>query len=248
MGDSLVVQKLAQLRVTCSAKATRMAMPQSNERKMSMRVLMSPSLGANTTTWRTSMIKRLLGAGWRKRYRRCIRQSTARRGFARSCRARWPRQAAPATMFGQNWRPHIRAWSIDAVDFDGAAAADHQSTLTSVDDAHGPFDAVLVAFGQLGGSFTIDADPGRDGGTRQPQLQRCRVQLFGCARHPARRTRGRPTHRALLDHRGASSHRQHSSTAARRPVSTRSPASLLAQRSRSASMLLWCDQASSTAE
>ena len=37
-------EKLRQLKVICRANATRMAMPQSNERKMSMRVLMAISL------------------------------------------------------------------------------------------------------------------------------------------------------------------------------------------------------------
>jgi decaprenylphospho-beta-D-erythro-pentofuranosid-2-ulose 2-reductase len=49
--------------------------------------------------------------------------------------------------------------SIATADFDGADSASHEQTIESIDETNGPFDAVLVAFGQLGAPFTIDADP-----------------------------------------------------------------------------------------
>jgi decaprenylphospho-beta-D-erythro-pentofuranosid-2-ulose 2-reductase len=49
--------------------------------------------------------------------------------------------------------------NVEVVDFDGADAAGHDAVLRAVDQAHGPFDAVVVAFGQLGEPFTIDASP-----------------------------------------------------------------------------------------
>lgn len=48
---------------------------------------------------------------------------------------------------------------IHTADFDGADSDAHQSVLQQIDETQGPFDAVLVAFGQLGPEFSIDADP-----------------------------------------------------------------------------------------
>lgn len=48
---------------------------------------------------------------------------------------------------------------IAAADFDGAATDDHDDVVTAIADKHGPFDTVVVAFGQLGDPFTIDAPP-----------------------------------------------------------------------------------------
>ncbi len=56
-------------------------------------------------------------------------------------------------------RGDFASLTIDTVDFDGADSASHESTLQTIDETHGPFDTVLVAFGQLGAEFTIDADP-----------------------------------------------------------------------------------------
>jgi len=53
----------------------------------------------------------------------------------------------------------LRDVEIATADFDGADSADHANRLAAIDEAHGPFNAVLVAFGQLGDVFTIDADP-----------------------------------------------------------------------------------------
>lgn len=49
--------------------------------------------------------------------------------------------------------------AIATADFDGATSATHQQDLRTIDETHGPFDAVMVAFGQLGDPFTIDIDP-----------------------------------------------------------------------------------------
>lgn len=49
--------------------------------------------------------------------------------------------------------------SIVTADFDGSDSPSHEQTIESIDETSGPFDAVLVAFGQLGAPFTIDADP-----------------------------------------------------------------------------------------
>lgn len=49
--------------------------------------------------------------------------------------------------------------SVSTADFDGADSPGHSTLLRTINETHGPFDAVLVAFGQLGESFTIDADP-----------------------------------------------------------------------------------------
>ena len=51
---------------------------------------------------------------------------------------------------------HIR---VHVAEFDGADTLSHQATLDQLDEEHGPFDTVLVAFGQLGEPFTIDIDP-----------------------------------------------------------------------------------------
>lgn len=49
--------------------------------------------------------------------------------------------------------------NVAKADFDGADSASHAAVLAQIDDAHGPFDCVVVAFGQLGAEFDIDADP-----------------------------------------------------------------------------------------
>lgn len=49
--------------------------------------------------------------------------------------------------------------TITAADFDGAVTGTHQSTLQVIDESAGPFDAVVISFGQLGEPFTIDIDP-----------------------------------------------------------------------------------------
>ena len=49
--------------------------------------------------------------------------------------------------------------SVATADFDGAASETHAATINAIGEQHGPFDAVLVAFGQLGEPFTLDADP-----------------------------------------------------------------------------------------
>lgn len=48
---------------------------------------------------------------------------------------------------------------VQVADFDGADSAGHADTIGRIDERFGPFDAVLVAFGQLGPAFTVDADP-----------------------------------------------------------------------------------------
>jgi len=49
--------------------------------------------------------------------------------------------------------------TVATADFDGADSDSHEATIAEINDAHGPFDAVVVAFGQLGEVFTIDASP-----------------------------------------------------------------------------------------
>lgn len=48
---------------------------------------------------------------------------------------------------------------FEPADFDGADSSSHTATLDHINRESGPFDAVVVAFGQLGEAFTIDADP-----------------------------------------------------------------------------------------
>jgi len=48
---------------------------------------------------------------------------------------------------------------VDTVAFDATDTAAHAAFFQSVSTDHGPFDAVLVAFGVLGDAFTVDADP-----------------------------------------------------------------------------------------
>ena len=69
-------------------------------------------------------------------------------------RAGGTRDEAAASLTGD-----LTAVSIDTADFDGADCGGHAATLASIDEAHGPFDTVIVAFGVLGDAFTIDADP-----------------------------------------------------------------------------------------
>jgi len=49
--------------------------------------------------------------------------------------------------------------SVQTADFDAANSASHGDVLRNIDRADGPFDAVLVAFGELGEQFSIDLDP-----------------------------------------------------------------------------------------
>lgn len=49
--------------------------------------------------------------------------------------------------------------TITTATFDAVATRTHQDVLSAIDESHGPFDTVLVAFGQLGDPFTIDIDP-----------------------------------------------------------------------------------------
>jgi len=49
--------------------------------------------------------------------------------------------------------------AVAVTDFDGADSVSHGPRLAEINREHGPFDAVVVAFGQLGDEFTIDADP-----------------------------------------------------------------------------------------
>jgi len=51
------------------------------------------------------------------------------------------------------------AIELATADFDGAASASHEAAVKAMDEEHGPFDSILVAFGQLGDPFTIDASP-----------------------------------------------------------------------------------------
>lgn len=48
---------------------------------------------------------------------------------------------------------------VDIAEFDGTDTANHGRSLRDLDETFGPFDTVVVAFGQLGDPFTIDIDP-----------------------------------------------------------------------------------------
>ena len=56
-------------------------------------------------------------------------------------------------------RADVPELDVSTADFDGANSASHAGVIQSIGGVHGPFDAVLVAFGQLGEPFTLDADP-----------------------------------------------------------------------------------------
>lgn len=56
-------------------------------------------------------------------------------------------------------REHAPQVELATAVFDGAASRTHQDVIQAIDEKHGPFDTVLVAFGQLGDPFTIDIDP-----------------------------------------------------------------------------------------
>lgn len=56
-----------------------------------------------------------------------------------------------------NEHPDVK---VEVVGFDGAETARHAAALRAIDEQHGPFDTVVVAFGVLGEPFTVDADPG----------------------------------------------------------------------------------------
>lgn len=49
--------------------------------------------------------------------------------------------------------------NIDVADFDAVSTNQHATTLRAIDEQHGPFDAIVIAFGQLGDAFTVDSDP-----------------------------------------------------------------------------------------
>ena len=49
---------------------------------------------------------------------------------------------------------------VEVAGFDGAAVSTHAKAVAAIDEAHGPFDTVLVAFGQLGAPFSLDIEPG----------------------------------------------------------------------------------------
>lgn len=53
-----------------------------------------------------------------------------------------------------------KAIEIQTVGFDGSDSVNHKSALQAINDRHGPFDTVVVAFGQLGDVFTLQHDPG----------------------------------------------------------------------------------------
>ncbi len=53
------------------------------------------------------------------------------------------------------------ALGVATVAFDGADSSSHAEVLRTVDVAHGPFDTIIVAFGQLGSPFSLDIDPGQ---------------------------------------------------------------------------------------
>lgn len=57
-------------------------------------------------------------------------------------------------------RESVPAVTVGTATYDAAATRTHQDILQAIDSRDGPFDAVLVAFGQLGDPFTIDIDPG----------------------------------------------------------------------------------------
>lgn len=50
---------------------------------------------------------------------------------------------------------------VEVVGFDGADTARHRAALIAIDEQHGPFDTVVVAFGVLGEPFTVDTDPAK---------------------------------------------------------------------------------------
>ena len=56
-------------------------------------------------------------------------------------------------------RARLPELEVSTADFDGADSASHAQVVESIAGVHGSFDAVLVAFGQLGEPFTLDADP-----------------------------------------------------------------------------------------
>ena len=48
---------------------------------------------------------------------------------------------------------------VATADFDGSNSASHGLVIEDINTTQGPFDSVVVAFGQLGAEFTIDANP-----------------------------------------------------------------------------------------
>lgn len=59
----------------------------------------------------------------------------------------------------QSLATDLPAITFETADFDGGDSASHSAILKSIDEAQGPFDAIVVAYGQLGEVFTVDADP-----------------------------------------------------------------------------------------
>ncbi len=49
--------------------------------------------------------------------------------------------------------------TVHTVEFDAADVAQQSATIAKANSEYGPFDTIVVAFGQLGEPFTIDADP-----------------------------------------------------------------------------------------
>lgn len=58
-----------------------------------------------------------------------------------------------------NLRAAHEGLAVETADFEATASNDHVAVLQRIDKEHGPFDTVLVAFGQLGEPFTIDIEP-----------------------------------------------------------------------------------------
>jgi len=56
-------------------------------------------------------------------------------------------------------RASAHSMNVTTATFDAAATRTHNDIVQALDERHGPFDSVLVAFGQLGEPFSIDIDP-----------------------------------------------------------------------------------------
>ncbi|MEM7095622.1 MAG: SDR family NAD(P)-dependent oxidoreductase [Actinomycetota bacterium] len=52
--------------------------------------------------------------------------------------------------------PDVR---VEVAGFDATATASHGAAAAALNDSHGPFDTVVVAFGRLGEPFSLDHDP-----------------------------------------------------------------------------------------
>jgi len=53
---------------------------------------------------------------------------------------------------------HTGLEGVHLAEFEADATDTHETVLRAIDEEHGPFDAVLVAFGALGEPFTLDVD------------------------------------------------------------------------------------------